>query len=114
MFGTIGSPEGGDRPDMSKRDGLFDREVFLDVLVNAIPLGILLFFVVLFVTYGSYPGDVLVVFVQMSLIVVPAVVLLVLTYYAARAVTRAEREGDSATPPGYSRADAEVVSADDD
>jgi cation transporter-like permease len=114
MFGIIDSPEGGDRPDMSKRDGLFDREVFLDVLVNAIPLGILLFFVVLFVTYGSYPGDVLVVFVQMSLIVVPAVVLLVLTYYAARAVTRAEREGDSATPPGYSRADAEVVSADDD
>lgn len=93
---------------------LLDRQVLLDVLVNAIPLGILLLFVLMFVVYRPYPGDSLVVVVQLSLVLVPALLLVVLTYYAVAAVTRAERTAGSGPPPGYSQADAETLSADDD
>lgn len=112
MFGTIDSLDGGDRSYMSTHD-LLDRETLLDVLVNVVPLVILAGFVLMFFAVGSYPSDPLVVVVQVSLIVVPALVLIVLTYYAVRAVTRAERAGGSETPPGYSEADAEVLPGDD-
>jgi hypothetical protein len=71
MFGTIDSRDDDDPSRMPTRDGLFDRQVLLDVLVNVVPLGILLFFVLLFLGYGPYPSDPLVVVVQVSLILVP-------------------------------------------
>ncbi|WP_336136653.1 DUF6684 family protein [Natronomonas amylolytica] len=99
---------------MSDSDARFDRRTVLDILVNVAPVGILLFFTVLFLVYGSYPSDPVVTVVQVALILVPVVVVLLITYYAAKAVRRDERAGGAEIPPGYSRADAELSSADDD
>jgi hypothetical protein len=99
---------------MSESDSLVDRRTLLDILVNVVPIGILLFFTVLFLVYGSYPSDPVVTVVQIALILVPVLVVIVITYYAARAVRRDERAGGAEIPPGYSRADAELSPADDD
>jgi hypothetical protein len=100
---------------MVDADTLFDRDTLLDILVNVVPIGILLFFTLLFLSYGSYPDNALVTVVQISLILIPVVVVAVITYYAAKAVTRAEQAGGDEIPPGYSRADAEMATeADDD
>ena len=99
---------------MPTKDGLLDRRILLDVLVNIVPIGILAFFVLLFVAYAPYPSDPVVTVVQMALILVPAVVVAVVTYYTVSAVTRDERGGGAEIPPGYSRADAETVAPSDD
>jgi hypothetical protein len=115
MFGTIDTPRARRPSGMLGTDTLFDRETLLDILVNAVPVGILLFFTLLFLSYGSYPDNTLVTVVQISLILIPVVVVAVITYYAAKAVSKAEQAGGDEIPPGYSRADAEMTpEADDD
>jgi hypothetical protein len=114
MFGRTDSYDGAHRTNMSANDGLLDRIVLLDVLVNVVPIGILAFFVVLFAVYAPYPGDPVVLVIQMSLILVPGVVVAVVTYYAVRVVTKDERAGGPETPPGYSQADAETAAPSDD
>lgn len=93
---------------------LLDRRILLDVLVNVVPIGILAFFVLLFIVYAPYPNDPIVIVIQMALIIIPGVVVAIVTYYTVRAVTRDERNGGTETPPGYSRTDAETVAARDD
>lgn len=69
---------------------VFDRETLLDLSVNVIPLGIILFFVVLFVVvapWGYSPVDTA---VQMSLLIAPFAGLAILTYYSGRAIARDE------------------------
>jgi len=99
---------------MPTTDGRLDRRILLDVLVNIVPIGILAFFVLLFGVYAPYPGDPVVTVIQMALVLVPAAVVAIVTYYAASAVTRDERAGGAEIPPGYSRADAETVAPSDD
>lgn len=43
----------------------------------------------------------------MALVLVSAFVVVVVTCYTVKAVSRDERAGGAAVPPGYSRADAE-------
>lgn len=90
-------------------DRLFDRETMLDLSVNVIPLAILLFFVLLFAVVSPFPGDAVVVVVQMSIVLVTGIALAILTYYSGKAITRDEREMDEYIPAGYSEADAEVA-----
>jgi hypothetical protein len=75
-------------------DRLFDRETLLDVSVNVIPLGILLFFVVTYALVGDYPADTLVFTVQMSIIGLTGLGLLVLTCYSGKAIASAERRNE--------------------
>lgn len=46
IFGKTDSPGGADRFGMSPTDGPSGREMLLDVLVNTVPIGILVFVVV--------------------------------------------------------------------
>lgn len=90
-------------------DRLLTRETFGDVLVNLVPLAVLAGFVAMFVLASPYAKDPVYTTVQLSLVAVPAVVLLVLTYYALKAVDAAERTAgtDVELSPGYTEADAE-------
>lgn len=112
MFGRIDNSKARPPLGMSDSTSLFDRRTLLDILVNVAPIGVLLFFTLLFLGYGSYPSNPLVTVVQVSLILVPILVVIVITYYAAKAVTRAERAGGDEVPPGYSRADARRADAE--
>lgn len=78
---------------MSER--VFDRETLLDISVNLIPLGIILFFVVLYAVVGDYPSDPLVFVVQMSIMGLTALGLVVLTYYSGLAIERAEADEEA-------------------
>ena len=73
---------------MSER--VFDRETLLDISVNVVPLGIILFFVVTYAFVGDYPSDPLVFVVQMSIMALTGIGLVVLTYYSGRAIASAE------------------------
>lgn len=88
---------------------LFTRETLGDVLVNLVPLGVLAGFVAMFLLASPYAKDPVYTTVQLSLVVIPAAVLLVLTYYALKAVNAAERELGEDLHPGYSDRDAEAV-----
>ncbi len=72
----------------------FERETLLDLTVNAIPLAIILFFVVAFGLFPSFGVDPVMTTVQYSLLVVPFLGLAVLTYYAGKAVESAEAGHD--------------------
>jgi hypothetical protein len=89
-------------------DRIFDRETLLDLSVNAIPLAILLAFVVLFAIVSPFPADSLVLVIQMAIVGVIGVALFVLTYYSGKVISRDENATSEYIPAGYSEADAEV------
>ena len=89
-------------------DRIFDRDTLLDLSVNAIPLAILLCFVLLFGLVSPFPSDSLVLVVQMAVVVVIGVALFVLTYYSGKVISRDEKAAEKYIPAGYSEADAEV------
>ena len=62
----------------------FDRETLLDISVNLIPLGMILFFVVLLITGSTYEPDLFIEVIALGLHVVPFVSLAILTYVAAQ------------------------------
>lgn len=68
----------------------FERETLLDLTVNVIPMGIILFFVVGFGVVPAFGVDPVLTTVQFSLLVMPFLGLAVLTYYAGKAIERAE------------------------
>jgi len=65
---------------------VFDKETLLDITVNVVPLGILVFFLALFIALDTWSGSLLVDVVSWALIVVPFVLLGLLTYLAARKI----------------------------
>ena len=83
---------------------VFDRETLLDLLVNVIPLGILLFFIVLFWVDNPFGGNPIYTYLQFAIVIVTFGSLLVLTYFSGRAVAEDEerREGTiwAELPPG--------------
>jgi hypothetical protein len=89
-------------------DRIFDRETLLDLSVNAIPLAILLAFVVLFAIVSPFPADSLVLVIQMAIVGVIGVALFVLTYYSGKVISRDENATSEYIPAGYSEADAKV------
>ncbi|MEF8778659.1 MAG: DUF6684 family protein, partial [Natronomonas sp.] len=71
-------------------DRIFDRDTLLDLTVNAIPLAILLFFVLLFAVVTPFPGDAVAVVVRLGIVIVTGFALAVLTYYSGKAISKAE------------------------
>lgn len=63
---------------------IFDRETWLDITVNIIPLGIIGFFLALFLIVSPWQIAGLTSFVSFGLLVVPFVGLALLTYFAAQ------------------------------
>jgi len=74
----------------------FEKETLLDLTVNVIPLGILLFFIGAFALFNPFGLDPVFSGLQFSLMVSMFLLLAVLTYYAGRAIEGAEEEADHA------------------
>jgi len=80
--------------------GELDRETVLDLTVNAIPLAILSFFFVAFIVVSPFGWNSVASGLQLAIVGSMIVLLAVLSYYAGRAVSRAEADGESEEPPG--------------
>ncbi|WP_435360727.1 DUF6684 family protein [Haloarchaeobius sp. DFWS5] len=82
---------------------VFDKDTILDLTVNIIPLGIMLFFLVLFVPsiYGPWPWESTYSLLQVALIVVPFIGLAVLTYFSALAIEGDAVESEQAGHAGH-------------
>jgi len=76
---------------------IFDKDTFLDLTVNIIPLFIMAFFFVLFLpmVYGPFGWDSTYSLLQIGLIVVPIALLAILTYFSAVAIEGDEREREA-------------------
>jgi hypothetical protein len=77
----------------------FDRETMLDLTVNVIPLGIMLFFIVAFVVDNPFGSGLLIRTLQFGIVVVTFVLLAILTYYAGKAISEAETESNEQAEP---------------
>ncbi len=75
---------------------VFDKETLLDLTVNAIPLAILLFFLVVFAVMNPFGSAPVVQSIQFSIVGVMFVALAILTYYSGKAVASAEQRMESA------------------
>ncbi len=74
----------------------FDRETLLDLTVNGIPLGIMVFFIVAYAFVNPFGWNNLVSTLQFSIIIVTALLLSILTYFAGKAISEAEAEMEAA------------------
>ncbi|RXK46212.1 DUF6684 family protein [Halorientalis pallida] len=72
----------------------FDRETILDLTVNMIPLGILLFFIVAFGLVNPFGWDNVISSLQFGILIASFVLLAILTYYSGKAISEAEAEMD--------------------
>ncbi|MFC4551952.1 MULTISPECIES: DUF6684 family protein [Halorussus] len=63
---------------------VFNRETLLDITVNLVPMGILLFFIVLTAVVSPWPDNIFIKAVALGLHVIPFVGLALLTYIAAQ------------------------------
>lgn len=79
---------------MSERT--FDRETLLDITVNIIPLGIIAFFLLVFLLVTPWEFDPFVTAISMGLLVVPFVALALVTFVSGRAVARDEGSASAA------------------
>jgi hypothetical protein len=70
---------------------IFDRETVLDLTVNFIPLGILVFFLVGFLVVDPYGFDSVLTSIQMAILVAMLIGLGALTYYSGKAISKAEK-----------------------
>ncbi|WP_256299450.1 DUF6684 family protein [Haloarchaeobius salinus] len=84
---------------------IFDKDTFLDLTVNMIPLFIMAFFFVLFLpmVYGPFGWDSTYSLLQIGLILVPFGLLAILTYFSAVAI-----EGDANETEAREAAEAEA------
>lgn len=80
--------------------GPLDHETLLDLMVNVIPLGILVVFFVTFVVASPFGWNNVASGLQLSIVGSMIVLLVVLSYYAGRAIANAERDGEPEEPPG--------------
>ncbi|MFC4449723.1 MULTISPECIES: DUF6684 family protein [Halorussus] len=71
---------------------IFDRETWLDISVNIIPLCIIGFFVVLFTVASPWAIEGLTSSIGFALLVVPFALLAYLTYFSAKLIEDAESE----------------------
>lgn len=68
----------------------FERETLLDLTVNFIPLGMILFFIVGFVVVPSFGWDPVFSTLQFSIMGGMFVSLVILSYYAGKAIQGAD------------------------
>lgn len=73
---------------------IFERETWLDITVNLIPLCIIAFFIALFTVATPWAIEGLTSAVAYGLLVVPFVLLAYLTYVAADRIESAESESE--------------------
>ncbi|WP_136716323.1 DUF6684 family protein [Halorientalis salina] len=85
----------------------FDRDTLLDLTVNAIPLGILLFFIGAFTFANPFGWDGLVSTLQFSIVIITGLLLTILTYYAGKAISEAEAEMEAEGAVETAHADAD-------
>jgi membrane protein implicated in regulation of membrane protease activity len=74
----------------------FEKDTLLDLTVNVIPLGILLFFIAAFALVNPFGVDPVFSGLQFALMISMFLLLAVLTYYAGRAVEDAEHASEAA------------------
>lgn len=72
----------------------FKRETLLDLTVNMIPLGILLFFIAAFAVAPAFGYDPVFTGMQFALMGSMFVGLAILTYYTGKAIEAAEESGE--------------------
>jgi hypothetical protein len=70
---------------------IFDRETILDLIVNFIPLGIILFFIAAFLVYAPWGFDPMTSGLMLAIMVSMFVALSVLTYFSATAIAGDEK-----------------------
>jgi uncharacterized membrane protein len=85
--------------------GSFDRETLLDLVVNAIPLVMMAFFIVVFAVFNPFGSDPASTAIQFSIVIVTFGALFLLTYYSGRAISRAEAELEE-EPEAYAEPEA--------
>lgn len=88
---------------------IFDRETLLDLVVNAVPLFIMAFFVVAFVLFAPFGFDPLASLLQFGIVIGSFVALLILTYISAKAIAGAEKTGPVFIPGQTTPAEAEPL-----
>jgi len=94
----------------------FDRETLLDLVVNAIPLAMMAFFIVLFAAFNPFGANLANQAIQFSIVIITFGALFVLTYYSGRAISNAEAELEAreAGAAGEAEEPAVEASADED
>ncbi|MFB6164852.1 MAG: DUF6684 family protein [Haloarculaceae archaeon] len=70
----------------------FDRDTLLDLTVNVVPLVILVFFLLLFAIVQAWQWNAFMFVVSQGLLIVPFVLLSLLTYVAARAISTGDAD----------------------
>lgn len=87
----------------------FDKDTWLDLTVNLIPMAILGFFVVAFLVVPAWGVDPVFSGMQFAIVGSMLVSLAILTYYAGRAIEGAEGTGtgEAATAAGHAETDVE-------
>jgi hypothetical protein len=70
----------------------FDRETLLDLVVNAIPLGIMLFFIAVFLLVNPFGSDPVGTAIQITIVGVTFFALFILTYVSGKAISESEKE----------------------
>lgn len=73
-------------------EGRFDYETLLNTTVNLVPIGVLLFFVVLFAAVTPWPPNPWLFAIGHVLTLIPMVLLALLTYVAAKAFSGSEAD----------------------
>ena len=77
---------------MPEESRTFDRETLLDLTVNAIPLGIMLFFIVVFLVINPFGSDPTATAIQLTIVIVTFGALAILTYVSGKAISESEKE----------------------
>lgn len=87
----------------------FDKDTWLDLTVNLIPMAILGFFVVAFLVVPAWGVDPVFSGMQFAIVGSMLVSLAILTYYAGKAIEGAEAgaAGEAATAGGHAETDVE-------
>lgn len=89
----------------------FDEETLLDLIVNAVPLAIMLFFVVLFAVLNPFGWDPVATTLQFSIVIVTFLALAILTYFSGKAIQESEEAMESA-PEAYAEPQAAAADAE--
>ncbi|MFB6156004.1 MAG: DUF6684 family protein [Haloferacaceae archaeon] len=93
---------------------IFDRDTLLDLIVNAVPLFIMLFFIVGFVVYAPFGFDPLANVMQFVLVAWIFLALLLLTYLSAKVIATDEKESTVYLPGQATVSGAEPLEESDE
>jgi len=75
---------------------VFDRETLLDLTVNVIPLGIMLFFIGAFTLANPFGWDIIYSTLQFAIVGSMMVLLTLLTYYSGKLISEDEMAREAA------------------